>query len=482
LFLLTTATALLGGTIAGCSTTANDTKTQGSENEGSIGFKLDVGGGASINTMHVVVYGNSLGTLNASTNIVKDIDVSGITGNTTSFTLTLPQGTNYQVRLSSADDATCAGSASFNVTAGVDSSVSVTLTCGSSTDTTGNVDVTGVTTCTPPTIQSAFIGPNTQVVGKAITLDAHATTGASYLWAAIPSGAGTFAAATSPATTFTCQSVSTVQLQLVVGNGTCSAPSKNYTVNCIAAGASGGTGGAAGAGGSSAGTGGTAAGAGGSSAGTGGTAAGAGGSSAGTGGTAAGAGGSSAGTGGTAAGSGGSSAGSGGVAQACPSPVTNTGSDGATITTATCSAPYTVNDCGANCASLTSAACLACETNDFAAGDVSRCSDLAGQAATDVDGSAIDAAQLCLKVTECARTTNCGVAAAQDCYCGSAAATCFSTQGAADGPCKALIEAGLGTTVPANIFGLLTSTALPGGLAMNRIQTDHDDCGTACFR
>src|SRR5450432_2518818 len=112
--LLVLATGLAGSAIvAGCSSTPDNKSL--SANQGSVGLQLDVGGGATINTMHVVVYGNSLGAVGASTNIVRDLDVAAISGASTSFTLTLPAGTNYQVKLSSPDNTSCGGTGTFNV-------------------------------------------------------------------------------------------------------------------------------------------------------------------------------------------------------------------------------------------------------------------------------------------------------------------------------------------------------------------------------
>lgn len=233
--------------VTGCSSNVDD-KSQGPKDQGTVGFQLDVGGGATINTMHVVVYGNSLGAVGASTNIVRDLDVGGISGPTASFTLTLPAGTNYQVKLSSPENVSCGGTGTFNVIAGQanSSTLSVTMSCAS-TDTTGGQTI-DATACTPPVVNSVFVGPNTQAVGHNIQLQASVEGGSTVQWTQSGVGAGTFVSSSAASTNFTCTTAGAITIQLGLTKNGC-ATAKSYSVSCTGSGGgAGGAGGAAAAG------------------------------------------------------------------------------------------------------------------------------------------------------------------------------------------------------------------------------------------
>jgi hypothetical protein len=76
----------------------------------------------------------------------------------------------------------------------------------------------------------------------------------------------------------------------------------------------------------------------------------------------------------------------------------------------------------------------------------------------------------------------CGAANLADCYCGSAAgAKCLSPR-AADGPCKAEIEAGLETTDPAEIATRFADTTYGGGVALSLLGCAQESCASECFR
>ena len=216
--------------VTGCSSNTDD-KSQSAKDQGAVDFKLDIGGGATINTMHVIVFGNSLGAVGASTNLVRDLDVGALSGANTAFTLTLTVGSNYQVKLSSPDNATCTGTGAFGVIAGQSSSstVSVTMSCAA-TDVTGGETV-NANACTPPVVNSVFISPNSQIVGHKVQLNADAESGSTVQWAQSGAGAGTFGSSSAPTTDFTCTSAGAIVIQLGLTKNGCST-SKTYSVSC----------------------------------------------------------------------------------------------------------------------------------------------------------------------------------------------------------------------------------------------------------
>jgi hypothetical protein len=65
------------------------------------------------------------------------------------------------------------------------------------------------------------------------------------------------------------------------------------------------------------------------------------------------------------------------------------------------------------------------------------------------------------------------------CYCGTSGTACFS--GGRNGPCAAIMEAGLETTDGATIAARFTNPEFGGGLADLRITTDWDNCRAECF-
>jgi hypothetical protein len=494
--LLVLATGLAGSAImAGCSSTP-DTSKSTSGNQGSVGLQLDVGGGATINTMHVVVYGNGLGALGAATNIVKDLDVSGISGATAAFTLTLPAGNNYQVKLSSPDDGgTCAGTGTFNVAAGQSSTIAVTMSCAS-TDTTGSTGV-GVTACTPPVVNSVFIFPDSQAVGHTIGLDAAVESGSTIQWTSTGPGTGTFGSSTAASTNFTCTFAGAVTIQLALAKNGCT-QSKSYSVTCTGTVSGGGGAGGASSGGAPAGG----APAGGAPAGgapAGGAPAGgapAGGAPAGgapAGGAPAGgapAGGAPAGgapAGGAPAG-GAPAGGAGGAPSGCPSNSIVNGTGAGQV----CSTAFTVDECGLNCAQISKPACITCEEADIAAGngcydDASGTNDgsslLNISAAIGFNGGTSTPAQVIAgeDMLSCIRTSGCAKNSPvfTGCFCGTSASC--TTPGSANGPCVSKIQAALGTTDPGTIGARFIDASFAGGVVDQRLACDKTQCASSCF-
>ncbi|HET7538632.1 MAG TPA: hypothetical protein VFK05_02135 [Polyangiaceae bacterium] len=483
LSVLVLAAGLAGSAIVtGCS--SNGERSESSKDQGSIGFQLDVGGGATINTMHVIVYGNSLGSLGAATNIVRDLDVGAISGNSTAFTLTLPAGSNYQVKLSSPDNASCGGTGTFNVIAGQSnaSTIAVTLSC-TSVDNTGGETV-NVNACTPPAVNSVFIGPNTQAVGHKIQLIADVESGSTIQWTATGTGTGTFDNSAAATANFTCSSAGSVSIQLGLTKNGCST-SKSYAVTC--SGTGGGQGGAGGASGGSAGSVSVAGGGAGGSdlGGSGGSVAGGG-----TGGSVV-----VGGSGGSVAGGGsggsvvvGGSGGTGGGAPSCPGPVNNSSTVGNATTV--CSAAFAIDECGTNCAQITSNACQACELADATScyddGDNTDGSSLLNmKAALAFYGGANDDARVSkgIAAEQCFYKSGCAKQPGQiftTCYCGTSGGNC-TTPGAANGPCKAEIEAAAESTAPLDIASRIGDPSFPAGIAQVRVACDKTQCASTCL-
>jgi len=414
-----------GALIAGCSSSSD--KPDAGKNEGAVGFNLDVGGGASVSTMHVVVFGNGLGTEGASTNIVKNVDVGGISGSSAPFTLVLPAGTNYQIKVTSPDNATCLGTGTFSVTAGGTAGLSLTMSCTPAA-TTGTTPVT-VDACSAA-ITQVFVAPTTTSVGHKIITEALATPGATFLWST--TGNGTFDSATAASTNFNCTSVGSPTLTITVsGSNTAGAActaSKTFAVNCTAG--TGGSGGATGAGGS--GTGGS---------GTGGSTGGSGTGGSGTGGSTGGSGTGGSGTGGS--GTGGSGTGGSGTG--------GSGTGGAT------GVPDPI--------AALAPACAACETSSNVCANFRPC-DRFG---TQVDSQGRLKADTCREVLTCVINTGCaGVGVEGDCYCGTASGpACDSGMG--NGACRTAIEHGADSTSPSVIQSSFTATSLGGGMALSRV-------------
>jgi cysteine-rich repeat protein len=129
-------------------------------------------------------------------------------------------------------------------------------------------------------------------------------------------------------------------------------------------------------------------------------------------------------------------------------------------------------NCDSDCSGpITSPACLACET--------------AGACAPAVDCAAFftDAAQIrqCWEALDCFRDTACAVTSEFTCYCGTTPYdNCSAGTTPGNGVCKGLIEAGLGTTDVPTIFNNFANPAFPAGLAMARISCDKASCPAQC--
>ncbi|HEY0464501.1 MAG TPA: lamin tail domain-containing protein, partial [Polyangiaceae bacterium] len=257
----------VGLSVFGCSAAdSTATSPEASEAVGSLGLALQ-SGGVTLNSVSYTIVGTGF-SKSGSINVANSSQISAVIGG-------IPAGNGYTISLSASDASnsavTCAGSASFNVTAGATTPAQVRLQC-TIPPKTGSVLVNGtLNVC--PVIDSLSVSPAETTVGNAVGLSAagsdtdHVPSALSYAWT---STSGTIAGPSAANTSLTCTTVGTVTVTLTVSDGDCSDTLTQIVTCSPAANGSGGAGGAAnaGSGGVSAGSGGVSAGSGGSAAGS----------------------------------------------------------------------------------------------------------------------------------------------------------------------------------------------------------------------
>jgi hypothetical protein len=203
-----------------------------------VGAQLTLPGGAVINALTWTITGpNGASTVvqSGTVNVANSMTVSFLVGG-------IPAGTGYTISVSGTSTdgtATCAGSATFNVTARHTTSVSLYLQCSTRAPEAGSAQINGSTyTCASADFISA--SPTETSVGSSIALTAGASApnpaALTYAWSA-PSG--TFSAPSSPTTNFTCTTQGQFTVTLTVGDGTvpdgappCPAASTTVVVTC----------------------------------------------------------------------------------------------------------------------------------------------------------------------------------------------------------------------------------------------------------
>jgi phospholipase C len=206
---------------------------------GSVGMQLTLPGGEQINSVNWTVTGP-----NGASTVVKTGTVSVGSSTAISFLIGgIPAGSNYSIFLtgtSTDGTATCAGTATFNVTTSATTNVAVALACNTTAPDAGSALVTANTfNCGQVTSISA--SPAEVIVGNPIFLNALAAGpnpgGLTYHWAA-PSGTGSFSSSTAPNPTFTCSTAGPVTLTLLVSDGptpstgSCPMSSSSIQVTC----------------------------------------------------------------------------------------------------------------------------------------------------------------------------------------------------------------------------------------------------------
>jgi hypothetical protein len=209
--------------VLGCSSndSANTTTTNPSDGQaGEIGLSLNVGGGVIINSASYTIVGpngfSKTGSIDLSAATAFSATIGGI-----------PAGNGYSISLSAtaADGTTtCAGSATFNVTARATTNVIVSVDCHQA-PTTGSVSVNGKTNVCP-VIDGVSANPSQVSVGSTIALSgaAHDSDNGpsplSYKWSAT---SGSFDDSTLANPVFKCTAAGVSTITLVASDGDTSA-------------------------------------------------------------------------------------------------------------------------------------------------------------------------------------------------------------------------------------------------------------------
>lgn len=208
-------------TAAGCSSTndaqpgAGASATGGDTTSGSIGLLLQSGGESFASASYAITGPagfSATGTIDVSSSTALSATIGG-----------LPAGNGFSITLSATSiDGTdkCLGSASFNVTAGATTSVTVHLACRTPGK-TGSVSANGVLNqC--PVIASVSAAPNQVLTGSGVAVSTSASdpdNGPSPLTTQWTATSGTFASTTAAATTFTCTQPGVATLTLTASDG-----------------------------------------------------------------------------------------------------------------------------------------------------------------------------------------------------------------------------------------------------------------------
>jgi hypothetical protein len=202
------------GLVGACSGT--DTPSGGAAVDSSTGtlqFALQLGNGSTVSSASYVITGPGGFTKAASINLANSSTLSALIGG-------IPAGMGYSITITaiSTDGATsCGGSASFNVTAGATTTVTVHLSCHEAPS-TGSVLVNGtINLC--PTIDSVSSDPpkgNTIAISSAASDPDSGPQPLSYIWT---TSSGTLSSATAQNPTLTCTAPGTASLTLTVSDG-----------------------------------------------------------------------------------------------------------------------------------------------------------------------------------------------------------------------------------------------------------------------
>jgi hypothetical protein len=406
--------------VNGCSSTQTSPGGKEAESTGTIGLNLQLPGGVTVNAVQYTITGNGF-TKTGSINVSGQATISGTIGG-------IPAGNGFTITLTAAstDGSTnCLGSATFNVTGGATTAVTVHLQCRG-THRTGSISLNGnLNVC--PNVDELTATPQTLPVGSSVALGAAASdadsapAALSYAWTTT---AGTLTGAATANAALTSATAGVATVTLTVSDGDCTDVATT-TITFTGSGG-GGTGGTGAGGTGTAGTTGT---------GTAGTAT-AGTSSGGTG---------TAGTSSGGTGTAGTSSGGTGTAG-------SGGSGGSSVTAQSILANK-------------SAACL------------TQAQDLCSDNITKTNGFGT----LAYNVLSCTFTSGCAnTGTAGPCYCGTAAGASCLGAGAANGPCKSQEEAGLLTTDPSIIATKFADETRPGGEANALIQCLIDNVGAPC--
>jgi hypothetical protein len=216
------------GLVGACGGPATAGVGSTAEAAGSLQLGLQLANGTTVSSASYVIVGPGGFTKAASLNVSNSNTISAVIGG-------LPAGTGYSITITatSTDGTTnCGGSASFNVTAGGTTTVTVGLTCHEA-PTTGSVAVNGtINVC--PTIDSVSSTPPT---GNVIAISSSASDPdsgpqpVSYHWTTT---SGTLSSATAQSPTLTCTAPGVASLTLTVSDGdpACNSTTFNLQESC----------------------------------------------------------------------------------------------------------------------------------------------------------------------------------------------------------------------------------------------------------
>jgi hypothetical protein len=189
-----------------------------SDTTGTVGMSLTLLGGEVLNTVSWTITGP-----NGAATVVRQGSVNLQGSNAIAFQVAgIASGSNYAIALSGVSvdgTVTCSGSATFSVTAGMTTNVTVLLQCNSKGADAGSAAINGQTfACASAGGVSA--SPSEATLGNSVSLTATATGPnpgvITYAWSA-PSG--TFSAPTGASTNFTCTMPGPVTVTLTVADG-----------------------------------------------------------------------------------------------------------------------------------------------------------------------------------------------------------------------------------------------------------------------
>jgi hypothetical protein len=182
---------------------------------GSIDVAL-VAGGVTVNTVSYAIMGPNNFSQSGPLNVSASASISGIIGG-------LPAGMGYSISLTAtATDGTttCAGSATFGVTANAVTQVNVALDCHQPAK-TGGISINGtINVC--PTLLGTSALPSTLAVGGTSSLSAtaididNAPSALTYSWTA---SGGTLTGANTATPTLLCTDAGTVTLTVTASDG-----------------------------------------------------------------------------------------------------------------------------------------------------------------------------------------------------------------------------------------------------------------------
>jgi hypothetical protein len=189
-----------------------------SEQTGTVSAKLTLPGGSPIASIAWIITGP-----NGASSVVQQGTVNVQNSTIVAFVQGgIPAGSNYTIALTgTSTDGTvaCAGSASFSVTAGLTSNVSVLLRCQPSGPDSGSASVVG-TTFSCATADAISASPAETTIGHSVALvgvvDGPDPANLTFAWSA---SSGTFSAPSSASTNFTCTAPGAVTVTLTSSDG-----------------------------------------------------------------------------------------------------------------------------------------------------------------------------------------------------------------------------------------------------------------------